>query len=183
MELERSSYMDERKKVLFIVNPVSGKNRSKGQFLNALDQFSKHDLFVETYITQAPMDAYDYLLKYAENYDIVVISGGAGTLNEATNALIQLEKKPLLGYLPSGDHSITTEHDTVRESLEDLLDLLNDKGLVLITFYPGHDEGKKEALELNKYLESLDQKTFTVVKFNFINQINNPPFTIMIQKK
>ncbi len=88
-----------------------------------------------------------------------------------------------LGYLPSGDHSITTEHDTVRKSLEDLLDLLNDKGLVLITFYPGHDEGKKEALELNKYLESLDQKTFTVVKFNFINQINNPPFTIMIQKK
>lgn len=48
------------------------------------------------------MDAYDYILKYAENYDIVVISGGDGTLNEATNALIQLEKKPLLGYLPSG---------------------------------------------------------------------------------
>ena len=43
MELERSSYMDERKKVLFIVNPVSGKNRSKGQLLNALDQFSKRD--------------------------------------------------------------------------------------------------------------------------------------------
>ena len=76
MELERSSYMDERKKLLFIINPVSGKNRSKGQILNALDQFSKHDLFVETYITQAPMDAYDYILKYAENYDIVAISGG-----------------------------------------------------------------------------------------------------------
>lgn len=37
MELERSSYMDERKKLLFIINPVSGKNRSKGQILNALD--------------------------------------------------------------------------------------------------------------------------------------------------
>ena len=47
--------MNERKKLLFIINPVSGKNRSKGQILNALDQFSKHDLFVETYITQAPL--------------------------------------------------------------------------------------------------------------------------------
>ena len=41
-------------------------------------------------------------LNMQKNYDIVVISGGDGTLNEATNALIQLEKKPLLGYLPSG---------------------------------------------------------------------------------
>ena len=61
--------MNERKKLLFIINPVSGKNRSNGQILNVLDQFSKHELFVETYITQAPMDAYDYILKYAENYD------------------------------------------------------------------------------------------------------------------
>lgn len=94
--------MENRKKLLFVINPVSGKKHFKEQILDALNEFSKHGFFVETYITQATMDAYDYILKYGENYDLVVISGGDGTLNEVTNALIQLEKIPLLGYLPSG---------------------------------------------------------------------------------
>ena len=94
--------MDTRKRMLFVINPVSGKKNSKNQILDVLNEFSKHGYFVETYITQAANDAYEYLLRYAKNYDVVAISGGDGTLNEATNALIQLDKKPLIGYLPSG---------------------------------------------------------------------------------
>ncbi|MDU4447705.1 MAG: class I SAM-dependent methyltransferase, partial [Anaerococcus vaginalis] len=31
-------------------------------------------------------------------------------------------------------------------------------------------------------LKNLDQKTFQVIKYNFYNQINNPPFLISIRK-
>lgn len=90
------------KKLLFIMNPVSGKRGSKSGFIYALNEFSKHGYQVEVYITQARRDAYTYALNHGSNYDIVAVSGGDGTLNEVTSALVQLEKKPLLGYIPTG---------------------------------------------------------------------------------
>lgn len=87
-----------------------------------------------------------------------------------------------LGYLPKSDHMITTSYDKVLESLKHLLGFLNKKGIIVITFYPGHDSGMKESLEIPKFLQELDQRQFTIVKFDFINQKNKPPFSIMIQK-
>lgn len=87
-----------------------------------------------------------------------------------------------LGFLPKGDKSITTNYKSVIQSLKSCLDLLNEKGLILITFYPGHEEGKNEEKYVGEFLKNLDQKTFQVIKYNFYNQINNPPFLISIRK-
>lgn len=87
-----------------------------------------------------------------------------------------------LGFLPKGDKSITTNYKSVIKSLKSCLDLLNEKGLILITFYPGHEEGKNEEKYVGEFLKNLDQKTFQVIKCNFYNQINNPPFLISIRK-
>lgn len=87
-----------------------------------------------------------------------------------------------LGFLPKGDKSITTNYKSVIESLKSCLDLLNENGLILITFYPGHEEGKNEEKYVGEFLKNLDQKTFQVIKYNFYNQINNPPFLISIRK-
>lgn len=87
-----------------------------------------------------------------------------------------------LGFLPKGDKSITTNYKSVIESLKSCLNLLNENGLILITFYPGHEEGKNEEKYVGEFLKNLDQKTFQVIKYNFYNQINNPPFLISIRK-
>lgn len=87
-----------------------------------------------------------------------------------------------LGFLPKGDKSITTNYKSVIQSLKSCLDLLNENGLILITFYPGHEEGKNEEKYVGEFLKNLDQKTFQVIKYNFYNQINNPPFLISIRK-
>ena len=87
-----------------------------------------------------------------------------------------------LGFLPKGDKSITTNYKSVIQSLKSCLNLLNENGLILITFYPGHDEGKNEEKYVGEFLKNLDQKTFQVIKYNFYNQINNPPFLISIRK-
>lgn len=87
-----------------------------------------------------------------------------------------------LGFLPKGDKSITTNYKSVIKSIESVLNLLNENGLILITFYPGHEAGKNEAFYVGNFLKNLDQKKFQLIKYDFFNQINNPPFLISIRK-
>lgn len=86
-----------------------------------------------------------------------------------------------LGYLPKSDHTITTDYKRVIKSIEALFPLLNHKGIILMTFYPGHKQGLEESEHIPNFLKKLNQNQYTVLKFEFINQKNNPPFCIMIQ--
>lgn len=88
-----------------------------------------------------------------------------------------------LGYLPKGDKSITTKWQSTIRSLEKSIDLISDKGKIIITVYPGHKEGAEEARWLEKYLKNLDYKKFNVLKINYINKINKPPYTYIIGKR
>lgn len=89
------------KKLFFIINPNSGKKRSKNDLLDALVLFSAN-YQVEVYCTTKSMDCYEMILKRGNEFDVIVISGGDGTLNEAINALIQMNKQIELGYIPTG---------------------------------------------------------------------------------
>ena len=88
-----------------------------------------------------------------------------------------------LGYLPKGDKNITTNAVDVEESLKKLLEKLNKNGVIFITFYIGHLCGQIESAEISRVLKNLEQKEFTVLKFLFENQKNNPPYVVMIQKR
>jgi hypothetical protein len=88
-----------------------------------------------------------------------------------------------LGYLPKGDKTITTRYQDVIESLEKLFSLFEKNSTCIITFYPGHPQGKEEAIFVEEYLAGLSQKEFSTLKYSFINQKNNPPFVVRIVKK
>ncbi len=87
-----------------------------------------------------------------------------------------------LGYLPGGDKSITTDYDTVIHTIEKLLCAIKIDALIVITFYPGHKSGLDESINVLEYLNTLDQKRYNVVKYEFVNQINNPPFVCVIER-
>ena len=87
-----------------------------------------------------------------------------------------------LGYLPKGDKSITTKSFSTISSVKKVLEMLNLNGIVSIVCYPGHPEGYKESVELLEFLRTIDQKYYDIVRYDFINQINNPPFAIIIEK-
>ena len=87
-----------------------------------------------------------------------------------------------LGYLPRGDKNIITREDTTINSLKKSLDLLNNNGLILITSYTGHRGGLEEKEAVERLLSSLNQKEYNVLKYNFINQKNNPPILYGIEK-
>ncbi len=88
-----------------------------------------------------------------------------------------------LGYLPGGDKSIVTEVTNTLPALEDSLELLGNGGVLVVTAYPGHQEGLKERQEIEAWAEKLDYKEYLVGHYRFINQEENPPEVFVIQKR
>lgn len=92
----------DRKKLLLIVNPKAGRSKSRGPLFDAASIFSQAGYLLSIHSTTAPGDAAKTAAGEGGDYDVVVAVGGDGTLNEVISGLMQLEKKPLLGYLPQG---------------------------------------------------------------------------------
>ena len=91
-----------RKKVLVLINPNSGKKNSKESVLDALNVFSANNYQMEIYLSQKPMDVTRYIEENGKRFDVVAVFGGDGTLNEATNGLMKLKHKPVISYFPTG---------------------------------------------------------------------------------
>ena len=70
------------KKLLFVFNPFAGKGQIKNELFNIVDIFTKADYDVTVYPTQAAGDGGRKLREEAANYDMVVASGGDGTLSD-----------------------------------------------------------------------------------------------------
>ncbi|WP_432409507.1 class I SAM-dependent methyltransferase [Wukongibacter sp. M2B1] len=88
-----------------------------------------------------------------------------------------------LGYLPGNDHSITTKYETTLKAIMEGIDILKKNGVMTVAIYPGHREGMKEKENLLDFLCTVDQRKVNVLKMEFINQVNNPPLLIAIEKK
>lgn len=85
-------------------------------------------------------DSFIHFQKYVENYDGIIFN---------------------LGYLPNGDHHITTTHETLIKTIDQLHK--RRQGFILIVVYPGHIEGLKEAVALQQYVDQHEIK-YEVIK-------------------
>ena len=90
------------KKMLFIVNPKSGREQIRSKLLEVLDLFSAAGYEIQIHITQRQKDAAEAAARLGQEKDLVVCSGGDGTLNEVISGMMELPRAPLLGYIPSG---------------------------------------------------------------------------------
>ena len=88
-----------------------------------------------------------------------------------------------LGYLPRADHNIITRPETTIKAIEHSLKLLKPHGVISIAIYTGHEGGIEEKDCVYEFVKNLDQNEFNVLESGFINQINNPPQLVLIEKK
>ena len=88
-----------------------------------------------------------------------------------------------LGYLPKSDKSIVTKEETTITALTAILNRLKSKGRIILVIYDGHEEGKVEKQGLLEFVANLPQEIYNVLSYQFINQRNNPPSLICIEKK
>ena len=91
-----------KKKMLFIFNPRSGKGQIKSKLAQILDIFVKGGCEVIAHPTQGPGDAYRIVQEYRDQVDLVVCSGGDGTLDETAAGILKGDPVLPLGYIPAG---------------------------------------------------------------------------------
>lgn len=88
-----------------------------------------------------------------------------------------------LGYLPKGDKKIVTKPESTLSAVKKLLKMLKKNGLIVLVVYSGHPGGQEEKNAVPEFVTALNQQQYTVLQYQFINFINNPPFVIAIEKK
>lgn len=88
-----------------------------------------------------------------------------------------------LGYLPGGDKQIVTKPNSTIAAIEQLLDIMAPEGIIVLVIYHGHPEGAIERDALLQYVSTIDQQRAHVIRYEFMNQINHPPFIVAIEKR
>ena len=112
------------KKMLFVFNPKAGKGKIKTNLLDIVDIFNKGGYEVIIYSTQKPKDAYEKAKEYESKVDLIVCSGGDGTLDEVVTGVMEKKSSIPIGYQRLCKQSLYAEkhdrcrfHDYGRETL------------------------------------------------------------------
>ncbi|MEQ9811093.1 tRNA (mnm(5)s(2)U34)-methyltransferase [Streptococcus jiangjianxini] len=87
-----------------------------------------------------------------------------------------------LGYLPSADKAIITKPHTTLQAIDKVIKRLAEGGRLAIMIYYGHEGGQMEKDAVLDYVSQLDQKAYTVMLYQALNQVNTPPFLVMVEK-
>ena len=90
------------RRLLFIYNPRAGKELLKPKLSDIIDIFVKAGFEVVVYPTQSYRDAYRKVKNFTEEYDLVVCSGGDGTIDEVVTGMMERQQRIPVGYIPTG---------------------------------------------------------------------------------
>ena len=88
-----------------------------------------------------------------------------------------------LGWLPGGDHEVTTRWETTRTAGESALKLLRPQGVLVICAYPGHAEGDRERQALMDTLAGLPPQEYNVLWHKFLNAGPGAPECFAVQRQ
>lgn len=90
------------RKLLFIYNSKAGKAQLKNKLADILEVFAGAGYETTVAPTMKRGDAQDFAAERAGDYDLVVCSGGDGTLDETVTGLMQSGAGVPVGYIPAG---------------------------------------------------------------------------------
>lgn len=90
------------KKMLLVVNPVSGKKMAKQYMMRMINRFDQAGYNVTACCTQIDKNAYDIVINRGGEFDIVVCCGGDGTLKQTVCGVLKLGLDIPIGYIPMG---------------------------------------------------------------------------------
>lgn len=88
-----------------------------------------------------------------------------------------------LGYLPGSSAALTTTPETTLPALDAALRLLRPGGVVTVVLYTGHEGGAEEAAAVDAWAADLSQDRFRALSYRFVNQRNDPPRLIAVEKR
>ena len=87
------------------------------------------------------------------------------------------------GRLPGGDPAVFTRAESSVAALDAALRVLKPGGTVAIALYYGGANGYAERNAVLAWLETLDDRRFSVLRCDWANRRNDPPMPIFIWKE
>ncbi|MFC1732472.1 diacylglycerol/lipid kinase family protein [candidate division KSB1 bacterium] len=100
-------------KTLLIINPKSGKGAAKKIVPKLEKFFEKNYIDLDVYFTKKEMDGSRKAKAVCKSkkYDVIIASGGDGTMNEVLNGIAGsgMKKKPLFGMIPLGTENVLAQ--------------------------------------------------------------------------
>ena len=87
-----------------------------------------------------------------------------------------------LGWLPGGDHQITTRTETTLQAVRQALELLIPGGRLVVCVYPGHKEGTAELAAMDRFFSTLPCRQWNVLKHSFSNAGPGTPVCFAVQR-
>lgn len=90
------------KRLLFIYNPKAGKAQIRTKLADILDVFARNGYELTVCPTQKRDDARRIVAERSGDYELVVCSGGDGTLDETVTGMMQSGFRTPVGYIPAG---------------------------------------------------------------------------------
>ncbi|WP_103106032.1 tRNA (mnm(5)s(2)U34)-methyltransferase [Brevibacillus reuszeri] len=110
-------------------------------------------------------------MKLASHEEIEKLEGSAGAIMFN------------LGYLPGGDKEITTQAASTIRAIQSGLNVLRPGGIMTVMIYWGHSAGEVEKDAVESFCHELSQLEFLVLKYQYINQQNQAPFLLAIERR
>ena len=123
--------------------------------------------------TRARLDAAGY-----HNAELILDShaNAAGYIKETIDAGMFN-----LGYRPGGDKTKHTMHDSTLPAVKNAVEMVKKGGVIVISVYPGHAEGRLEGNMLLDMLAEYDKTYYCVSHFHLVNS-PDAPFIIAVEK-
>ncbi len=90
------------RKMIFIYNPKAGTGQIRNNLSHILEEFNKHDMLITVHPTRKALDCEEIVEKYGRGYDLIVCSGGDGTLDETVAGMMKGHFRTPVGYIPAG---------------------------------------------------------------------------------
>ncbi len=96
--------MADRKKALVLINKVAGTGKAANDTLEIATELAQvgYEPIIYPILPGTELVSEKIIDMYNGEVDMILCSGGDGTLNHVMNSVINMKKKPLLSYVPAG---------------------------------------------------------------------------------
>jgi diacylglycerol kinase (ATP) len=131
MQKEISFSNREKKKLLFIINPISG-TKQVADINERIGSIIDYTCFeVEGVFTKYKNHAYELAKQaVADGFEYVIAVGGDGTVNEVAKALVNT--KTTLGIVPTGSGNGLARHLKIPGEIDEAIEIINGRTVKFI---------------------------------------------------
>lgn len=112
------------KNVLLVVNPCSGKTRTRSSAEDIIKEFPEDEYDFSVHNTTCRGDATRIVKEHYDDMDMVICCGGDGTLNETINGVMDMVERKPIGYIPMGTTNDLANTLNIPLKLKDAVELI-----------------------------------------------------------